>query len=304
MPSEEFNKKHISDKRQLLGRKFYHGTTLETWKNSPSRDYLFISDEFEVAKRHAQDRAESSNNPSTAIVVEVVIDDEILSLDWEVDDDLGNWSRPPLNFKTWQDSFNAVGSFVIVGEYDINKFKIVFSEKKNNTQSMHEVEIRKIVRQIIREALSKSSESMINNILDKISQTGIQSLSNYERDILDRVSKGGTTDPQTPHQAALDYLSRNFSDLTPRQTTRRTTTGEVEEVFWHKNSTVYMVQEIRVRIHGVWRGSNVVYLDYLSFWSPLYREFGIEIQEARQILIEWLDSQYGISGVNPRALNP
>jgi hypothetical protein len=125
--------KTITSKEELLGKKFYHGTTLETWKNSDSEDYLFVVDEFEVAKNHAVDRTESMvneyNKPFTAIVVEIVIDDKITNLNWEVDDDLGNWSREPLNYKVWTDSYNNVGSFVIQGKYNINDFKIVYKEQ-------------------------------------------------------------------------------------------------------------------------------------------------------------------------------
>ena len=124
--------KTISSKEELLGKKFYHGTTLETWKNSESDDYLFVVDEFEVAKNHAVDRTESMvseyNKPFTAIVVEIVINQKIIGLNWEVDDDLGNWSREPLNYKYWTDSYNNVGSFVIQGKYDINDFKRVYKE--------------------------------------------------------------------------------------------------------------------------------------------------------------------------------
>ncbi len=125
------NKTNIS-KEDLLGKKFYHGTTLETWKNSDGADYLFVVDEIEVAKNHAIDRTESMvreyNKSFTAIVVEVLITNEIIKHDWEVDDDLGNWSREPLNYKHWTDSYNNVGSFVIQGNYDINDFKIVYKE--------------------------------------------------------------------------------------------------------------------------------------------------------------------------------
>jgi hypothetical protein len=120
-------------KKQLLGKKFYHGTTLETWKQSDHDEYLFIVDEFEVAKKHADDRTESmvelEKNPFTSIVVEVVINEKIINLDWHVDDNWGNWSRPPINFKHWWDSYEGAGSFVISGKLDISDFKIVYSNK-------------------------------------------------------------------------------------------------------------------------------------------------------------------------------
>lgn len=68
-------------------------------------------------------------NPFTSVVVEVVINEKIINLDWHVDDDLGNWSRPPINYKHWCDSYEGAGSFVISGKYDISDFKIVYSNK-------------------------------------------------------------------------------------------------------------------------------------------------------------------------------
>ena len=130
--SESENKQVLS-KVDLLGKKFYHGTTLETWKNSEGEDYLFIVDELEVAKRHALDRTENMveeyGKEFTAIVLEIIINDKIIELDWHVDDDLGNWSREPLNFKNWLDSYNNAGSFCIWGKYDISEFKMVWKKK-------------------------------------------------------------------------------------------------------------------------------------------------------------------------------
>lgn len=116
---------NVFSKQDLFGKKFYHGTILENWKQESS-DYLFVIDDFNHAKIHANDRAHSAieeeHKPVTAIVIEIVINDDIINLDWFVDDDNGNWKQ----YKTWQDSYNEVGSFVIQGHYDINDFKIVY----------------------------------------------------------------------------------------------------------------------------------------------------------------------------------
>ena len=61
----------------------------------------------------------------TAIVFEILIDENILNLKWEVDDDGGVRTF----FKTWLDSYNEVGTFVIVGDYDSNKFQVVLKEE-------------------------------------------------------------------------------------------------------------------------------------------------------------------------------
>lgn len=116
------------EKLDLIGKKMYHGTTLEEWKQSEFESYLFVADSFDVAKKHAIDRAKSmaeyEKKPSTAIVVELTITKEMTHLRWEADDDLGNW-----NYKTWRDSYDAVGSFVICGLHDLSKYNVVFKEK-------------------------------------------------------------------------------------------------------------------------------------------------------------------------------
>ena len=128
---EEFlyeENKTITSKEQLLGKKFYHGTILETWKNQSSDSYLFIVDDFEFAKNSAIDRADNMvreyNKPFTAIVVEIVITDGIIKLDWVEDDDEGAYR----DFKHWTDSYNNIGSFAIKGRYDINRFKTVYKQ--------------------------------------------------------------------------------------------------------------------------------------------------------------------------------
>lgn len=117
----------MSKKEDLLNISFYHGTTLESWKLEAAETYLFVVDEIEVAKQHGIDRVESSisnndGNERTAIVVQINVRD-IINLKWEADDDIGRW-----NYKTWQESWKEVGSFVVVGNFDSNNFKIVWRQ--------------------------------------------------------------------------------------------------------------------------------------------------------------------------------
>lgn len=109
----------ISDKNDLLGKEFYHGTILENWKNIIGEGYLFLVTDFDVAKKHAFDRVEAEGG--TPIVVKIKAK-QIMDLRWEADDDLGSMKR---ELKTWQDSYNYWGSFVAVGEYDIRDFEII-----------------------------------------------------------------------------------------------------------------------------------------------------------------------------------
>ena len=93
----------------------YHGTIKEIWKNNRYQSYLFVTNDFEFAKDQALDRENG-----TPIVIKIY-PDQIKKYNWEVDDDMGNYK----DFKTWQDSYNAIGCFVIIGKLNINNFEVI-----------------------------------------------------------------------------------------------------------------------------------------------------------------------------------
>jgi hypothetical protein len=96
----------------------YHGTIKEIWKNSEYESYLYVTYDFEFAKSQALDRAIGEDG--TPIVVKIY-PNQIKKYRWEVDDDMGIYR----DLHTWQDSYNKIGSFVIIGEFDIDNFQII-----------------------------------------------------------------------------------------------------------------------------------------------------------------------------------
>ena len=115
------------DKQSLLGKKFYHGTILE--KVVQSKNYLFIINDFELAKsfaiEHTKELVDEFNKPYTAVVYEIIIDDKILEMTWEVDDGYGSWE-----YETWQESLSKVGSFIISGkDMNLNDFKKIYKQQ-------------------------------------------------------------------------------------------------------------------------------------------------------------------------------
>ena len=113
-------------KEDLKDTIFYHGTILEDWKSITDDNYLYITGDFEFAKDQAESRAEGmveyKNNQYTSIVVEITYD-QIKNLQWDVDDDAGVYP-----FKTWEESWNNIGCFVVVGNFDISKFPIIHTK--------------------------------------------------------------------------------------------------------------------------------------------------------------------------------
>jgi hypothetical protein len=113
-----YEKFELVTKDTISNVKFYHGTIAEIWEDTQYDSYLFVVECIEVAKKHALDRIEYQKG--TPIVVEISVND-IKHLRWEADDDLGNWP-----YKTWQESYKEVGSFVVVGKIPIHKFPIIW----------------------------------------------------------------------------------------------------------------------------------------------------------------------------------
>lgn len=120
----------VSDKSELLGKKMYHGTILGDWEVKDEDSYLFLTDDIELAKYFGIGRAEGRvfseysdkrGEPCTGIVYEITINENIINLNWEPDSDY-EW------MKTWQDSYNEIGRFVISGNLNIIKFKEVYRE--------------------------------------------------------------------------------------------------------------------------------------------------------------------------------
>jgi len=117
-------------KEDLLGKTMYHGTTLEGWEYG-SMNYLFVTEDIDHAKFHADEKAHDSTKyykePHTAIIVKIIIDEDIIDMKWEVDDDGGRYTE--YGYHTWEDSYEKIGTFVIVGNLNIDNFPIIYNKR-------------------------------------------------------------------------------------------------------------------------------------------------------------------------------
>lgn len=131
----------------------YHGTIKEKWKNSEYETYLFVTYDLEFAKLQAIDRANAENG--TPIIV-IIDPNQIKNFKWEVDDDEGSYRE----LHTWQDSYNSIGSFVIIGKFNINDFEVI--EIENQYSKGGEIDPK-----VLRERWAKKKdalENLANNI--------------------------------------------------------------------------------------------------------------------------------------------
>lgn len=124
-------------KKSLLGKKFYHGTVLETVDKFGT--YLYITDDFEDAKRFSTEKAESlleeNAKEYTAIVFEIIINNDIINYNWIEDDGQGGGTTGWGLYKSWQESLKNVGAFIITNHkaennnfINLNEFKIVYKK--------------------------------------------------------------------------------------------------------------------------------------------------------------------------------
>jgi GNAT superfamily N-acetyltransferase len=127
----------------------YHGTTKEVWQNSEYETYLYVTDDFEIAKKYALEH--EHGNP----IVIKIDPNKIKNLKWDVDCDSSDEVCQEVGLITWQDSFNKIGTFAIFGKYDVNDFEII--EITKDYAKGGEVD-----EKVIKERWAKKKDSLMN----------------------------------------------------------------------------------------------------------------------------------------------
>lgn len=108
--------------------KVYHGTLKEFIKNENNpKGYLYVTDTVEHAKQHAKEKAESlrsEGEEATGVVLEIDLD-SLENVEYQPDNDIDDSN----GYKTAEESFEKIGTFVIVGKIPIESFPIIWEEK-------------------------------------------------------------------------------------------------------------------------------------------------------------------------------
>lgn len=132
----------------------YHGTIKEKWKNLNNESYLFVTDEFEIAKNYALE-----HENGTPIVIKID-PNQVKNFKWEVDCDYSDEICKELGLTTWQDSLNKKGTFAIIGRVNTNDFEIIEIEKDYAKGG-------EVDKKVLRERWAKKKdalENLANNI--------------------------------------------------------------------------------------------------------------------------------------------
>ena len=127
------------------------------------------------------------------------------------------------------------------------------------------------------------NSNMIDQILDKINDRGINSLSPFEMEVLDK-----NLDVETLQEGAMDYLVERYTDLIP-----------------YPDKVVSWGKEMKVT-HYLDRNSNVLFsveehkepiavFSYSRVYVPFSDHFQIEKEEVKLLLLIFLHRAYEIS---------
>ena len=125
----------------------------------------------------------------------------------------------------------------------------------------------------------QKNQDLLNSILDKINDEGIESLTPYEKNLLDHIDQVvGNKD-----EDVLKWLEGEFGNMQSIKRTRPSIGRQVEEIIYLKNNQIYIEYEVSVKAMGVSRNSNIAYLED-SIWKHLYNYFGLTEDEAKKVL--------------------
>ena len=127
---------------------------------------------------------------------------------------------------------------------------------------------------------TKANTDIMNRILDKISKSGYDSLTNTERAILKNIDKKDYNDVLTQ---ALLWLDENYGDLTPG----KERVGFGEQVI---EATVFKDKNGKVIIEHI-NGSNMASID-IDIWAYLMRTLDIPAPASERILTKWVVETY------------
>ena len=88
-------------------------------------------------------------------------------------------------------------------------------------------------------------------------------------------------------KVALTWLNNNFGDLNPVI-----------------GNTTYYVNEDRLPLFYYYQDTKneYVYINYYEIWSFLESMFGMDYQQIRGVIRDWLEETYNLKGLTPRKL--
>jgi len=155
--------------------------------------------------------------------------------------------------------------------------------------------MRDLIKKLLREGLVNENTELINSILDKINGTGYDSLTDYEKSVLDKESKGGY-DFETIDQDINSFLNDNLNGLTLQAYERKSLEGGkmIGYYFLDDNRNLKM----DLQIYHIPKNStkeNIRYVLYIDerLDNKLSEVYNLSDSEQKKIVVDWFQgSEY------------
>lgn len=149
-----------------------------------------------------------------------------------------------------------------------------------------ESELVNVIKRIIKES---ERDDLLNQILDKISEYGMDSLTSYEKSLLDKLSKEEKTVPNKKEES-FDFLNKRYSNLTP-QTYQSDKIGKkvLGVKYFDKNGDMIFDLEVEAEVLGIQKPANTLYTSE-SIYNDLRNNFDMSDSEIEETVKEWFKS--------------
>ena len=134
------------------------------------------------------------------------------------------------------------------------------------------------------------SQKYVDTILDKIGKEGIDSLTTYEKNALDSISKGKEVSLEND---VLTWLDDNYGKLTIKKEKRESFNKTYNSLVFYdkKNREIFIIYNKPK--------DRSVYISYDLVWDHLLTHFGMDEKESSDILKYWLETSHSLKNPIP-----
>lgn len=147
---------------------------------------------------------------------------------------------------------------------------------------MIEFKIRNIIRKYLKESYE---QEILDSLLDKVSQFGIDSLNSHEKKLLNDLSKNNKLN--SDNDLILHFLQFHFSPLKGESFHMNKIGKRVIGInYKDKNGNVLFELEVESEVLGIKKKSNFLYINK-SLEVFLKQNFTISSNDVKKIITEW-----------------
>lgn len=147
--------------------------------------------------------------------------------------------------------------------------------------------LRKLVRELIKESYS---QELLDMILDKVSQYGIESLTKHEKEILDNISTQ-KKEYKNDLDLIFDFLTSKLGVLKGESYSFDKLAKKVDGIrYFDKHNDLAFDLEVSAEVLGIKKPYNTLYADQAIF-ELIHENFTISDEDAEKAIKLWFEKE-------------